>query len=98
MSKKSHVYFKIQSIDQSALLNDYFGVTQTGSVYVRQGITALGSGIVNFKVIATDGGGNQTEADVTVVISPSTTTSTTTTTDRFVSGLSPQDKIYPDII
>ena len=71
------------SIDQAALLNDYFGITQAGEVYVKKDISSLGSGAVNFDIIAADGGGTQTQAAATVVVTPSTTTQTTTTTDRY---------------
>lgn len=72
----------IFSLDQSGLLAEYFGITQAGIVYVKNDITSLGPGSVNFDVIASDGGGLQTTAAAVVVISPTTTTSTTTTTDR----------------
>ncbi|XP_052770788.1 uncharacterized protein LOC128210480 [Mya arenaria] len=74
------------SLDQSSLGNQYFGITQSGTIFVVKSIQSLGyGGSATFHVIATDGGGLETRANVTVAVMATTTTSTTSTTDRFVT-------------
>ncbi|XP_052770777.1 cadherin EGF LAG seven-pass G-type receptor 2-like [Mya arenaria] len=74
------------SLDQSSLGNQYFGITQSGTIFVVKSIQSLGyGGSATFNVIATDGGGLETRANVTVAVMATTTTSTTSTTDRFVT-------------
>ncbi|WAQ99455.1 FAT-like protein [Mya arenaria] len=70
------------SLDQSALLDEYFVIDQSGQVFVKTSITPLGQSVtVSFDVIATDGGSKSTSTTVELTITPTTTTSTTTTTD-----------------
>ncbi|XP_052793945.1 protocadherin Fat 4-like [Mya arenaria] len=72
------------SLDQSALLDEYFVIDQSGQVFVKTSITPLGQSVtVSFDVIATDGGSKSTSTTVELTITPTTTTSTTTTTDRY---------------
>lgn len=72
------------SLDQSSLATDYFGIDQTGKVYLHNSIAAVGGGVtLTFDVLATDGGGNVTTETITVITVTTTTTTTTTTTDRF---------------
>ncbi|XP_052809139.1 protocadherin Fat 3-like [Mya arenaria] len=71
-------------LDQAALGGEYFGISQTGSLYVISSLQPLGYGAtVDFEIIATDGGGTERRAPVSVVIMTSTTQATTTTTDRY---------------
>ncbi|XP_053400699.1 protocadherin Fat 3-like [Mercenaria mercenaria] len=72
------------SLDQSTLGASYFGIDQTGKVYIQTSVAPLGGGVtVTFSVVATDGGGTETRVNATVVTVVTTTTTTTTTTDRF---------------
>ncbi|XP_061183484.1 protocadherin Fat 4-like [Saccostrea echinata] len=69
-------------LNQLTLGGDYFGVTSTGSLYVKAAITSLSSGSTyTITATARDGGLLSDTASITIII-PSTTTTTTTTTDR----------------
>ncbi|XP_052252546.1 cadherin EGF LAG seven-pass G-type receptor 3-like [Dreissena polymorpha] len=72
------------SLNQSSLGDQYFGITQSGEIFVTKAISVLGYGsTVSFEVVASDGGGRSSRATVSVVVMATTTTSTTTTTDRY---------------
>lgn len=69
------------SLDQSSLTAEYFQIDQSGTVTLQ---SSYGAGVTpTFYVLASDGGGSETQVPVIVVIAATTTTTSTASPNRY---------------
>ncbi|XP_078337333.1 uncharacterized protein LOC111138019 [Crassostrea virginica] len=74
------------TLDQLSLGNEYFGVTTSGSVYIKASLAEFSSGVtLGLTATVRDLGGLEDTVSLSVVIPQSTTAAPTTTTDRHVT-------------
>ncbi|XP_062573085.1 cadherin EGF LAG seven-pass G-type receptor 2-like [Saccostrea cucullata] len=74
------------TIDQSSTGGNYFGISNTGDLFVASSLAGFSSGqTLAVTLTATDGGGLTDTATVTLVVPAVTTTTATTTTDRYMT-------------